>query len=145
MALEIEGNQLCKVFYSENGKGFTRRVTSMTIQRADGQVVRLIGSALPDTITLSAGGQSDGKGTFDAIERPVVIAASDLPNQSMGQTIMVATRPKFFTARDGLILIVGMLIATWVFLLVFSAWTELRDFRLRASRPAYSQSYSPRE
>ncbi len=142
MALEIEGNHLCKVFFSENGKVFIRRVGSMIVQRSDGRVERLFGNTLPDSIALYTGGQSDGKGILEVIERPA--QSSQLPTQSVEQLFVVSTPPKRFSDRDGFIFVLGMLAATVMFLWVFTAWVQLRDLRPRPSYPAMNQGYLPR-
>jgi hypothetical protein len=147
-ALEVEKTHLCKVFYSENGKGFTRRVTCMVVQRPDGKVVRLTGPSLPDTIAIYTGSQSesDGKGLLEVIEAPSEsLATGSTPSaQPTVETKAVTSQQRFFNARDGFVFCVGMLTATIAFMWIFTAWVELRDFRLRTSPPATNQPYRPR-
>ena len=38
MALEAGGQRFCKVVHSENGRTSTRRIHTMTVQAADGQI-----------------------------------------------------------------------------------------------------------
>ena len=143
MALQIEGNHLCKIFYAENGKAFTRRVTAIHVHRCDGQVVRLVGQHLPDSISLYTGGQSDGKGLLEVIEHPAQSVAPLAPQAE--QPNVVNPPRRFFSERDGFIFIAGMLASTVLFMWVFTAWVELRDFRMRAlSQAPNSRSYQSR-
>ena len=127
MALQIEGNHLCKIFYSENGKVFTRRVCSIVVQRPDGRVERLLGTSLPDSIALYTGGQSDGKGLLEIIERPA--ESSPLPAPPAEELYVVRTRRRLFTERDGLFFVLGMLMTTVICLSIFSAWVEVHNLR----------------
>lgn len=134
MAIEIEGGHLCKITFSENGKSFTRRVNAMLVQRADGQVVRLIGAHLPDTVYLTTGGHTDGKGLLEVIERPAQSVASPAPQAE--QLYMVATPKRPSSERDAFFFVLGMLATLVMCMLVFSAWVEVHDIRLRATSPA---------
>jgi len=115
MALDIEGNHLCKLFYSENGKVFIRRVGTILVQRSDGGVQKLTGATLPDSIALYVGAQSEGGGILEIIDRDARGAAQSV--NTVEPLYTVTTRPRFFSARDGFILIVGMLLVLQSYLL----------------------------
>ena len=55
MALEAAGRRFCKVVHSENGRTWTRRIHTMTVQAADGRLHHLDGRKLPDSISLYSG------------------------------------------------------------------------------------------
>jgi hypothetical protein len=154
MALQFGDNHYCKVTHFENQKATTRRVTCIEVHRADGRVVRLRGSDLPDSLCIQTGPESDsdGKGFLQVIELPeqaFASAASAPQGASPGVQVTVENnagraQQRFFTARDGFIFCVGMLAATVVSMLGFSAWLELHEFHLKTTPTATYQPDRPR-
>jgi hypothetical protein len=154
MALQFGETYYCKISVWENGRVVTRRVTCIEVQRADGRAVRLRGPGLPDAVTIQTGPQSesDGKGLLQVVEMPEeAFASASSPSSAGTPGVQVTvennagrTQQRFFTARDGFIFCAGMLATTVVVMLVFSAWVELHDIRLKATPPPTYLPYRPR-
>lgn len=78
MALEAKGRRFCKVIHSENGKTFTRRIHTMTVQAADGKVYRVEGRDLPDSLTFHSGVAYRGEHLAEVLLNPKNAKASQI-------------------------------------------------------------------
>jgi hypothetical protein len=81
MALEAGGQRFCKVVHSENGRTWTRRIHTMTVQAADGRLHHLQGRDPTDSISLYSGSACCHEGDRYGLR---VDMASACPNAAGG-------------------------------------------------------------
>lgn len=110
MSLSLGDTRFCKVTHFENGRSFTRRVHSMTVQAADGRCFHLFGEQLPDTIALYTGQLYHGKHLADVLLKPSKVKAIPLIPAPTG----------ILTKRDAAYLVLGMFL--FGLIQVLSGW-----------------------
>ena len=92
MALEAVGRGFCKVVHSENGRTWTRRIHTMTVQAADGRLHYLDGRDLPDSISLYSGVSYRGAHLAEVLLNPKNAKASPI----LPTTGWISKRDAFF-------------------------------------------------
>ena len=78
MAMEAAGRRFCKVVHTENGRTWTRRIHTMTVQAADGRLHHLDGRDLPDSISLYSGVSYRGAHLAEVLLNPKDAKASPI-------------------------------------------------------------------
>ena len=97
MAIKTRDAQFCKVVHIENGRQTTRRIHTMMVQPADGQVQHISGDRLPDSISLYTGMPYTGEHLAEVLLRPE--SAKGVP--------LEATSPSRSFTRDVLLVVFG--------------------------------------
>jgi hypothetical protein len=96
MALEAANQRFCKVAHTENGRTWTRRIHTMTVQAADGRLHHLDGPDLPDSISLYSGVSYRGAHLAEVLLNPKNAKASPIPPTS-----------DWISKRDAFFLVLG--------------------------------------
>ena len=100
MAMEAAGRRFCKVVHTENGRTWTRRIHTMTVQAADGRLHHLDGRDLPDSISLYSGVSYRGAHLAEVLLNPKEAKASPLLPAAAG----------WISKRDAFFLVLGIFI-----------------------------------
>ena len=98
MALEAKGQRFCKVVHTENGRTWTRRIHTMMVQTANGNVHQLSGGKLPDSISLYSGIPYHGAHAAEVLLSPKDAKGKPLLTDQTG----------WVNKRDDLFLVLGM-------------------------------------
>ena len=98
MALEVNGQRLCKVVHTENGRTVTRRIHSMMVQAADGRLHYLDGRNLPDSLGLYSGVPYRGAHAAEVLLSPKEAKAIPLRSDQSG----------WLNKRDAFFVVLGM-------------------------------------
>lgn len=104
MAIETKEKQFCKVTHIENGRQTTRRIHTMMVQPADGQVQYISGDRLPDSISLYTGTPYTGEHLAEVLLRPE--SAKGVP--------LEATPPSRSFTREVLLVVFGFFLCRLV-------------------------------
>jgi hypothetical protein len=100
MALEAGGQRFCKVVHTENGRTWTRRIHTMTVQAADGRLHHLNSRDLPDSISLYSGVSYRGAHLAEVLLNPKDAKASSILPDATG----------WISKRDAFFLVFGIFI-----------------------------------
>ena len=93
MALQAQDRSFCKVWHTENGRAWVRRIHTMVVQAADGRVHHLSGKDLPDSISLYSGAPYRGAHLAEVLLHPKSAKATPLIPDGEG---LLGKRDAFF-------------------------------------------------
>jgi hypothetical protein len=97
MALEADNQRFCKVVHTENGRTWTRRIHTMMVQTANGQLHHLQGRNLPDSISLYSGVPYSGAHLAEVLLSP----------KDAKGTPLLPTETGWLTKRDAFFVVLG--------------------------------------
>ena len=98
MALKANGQRFCKVVHTENGRTWTRRIHSIMVQAANGQLHYLEGANLPDSMSLYSGVPFSGAHMAEVLLSP---------KEAKGTPFLPVAKG-WLTKRDAFFVMLGM-------------------------------------